>query len=295
MTGKDLVLVVLVAGTVGAGAAFAAGLVNAPAPATDPNADLASRLDRIETALARAADSQKESKESVSKLTERVTGLQMDVNSAREELKAAQSAEAAESAAEPARPGRAARPHVADLTGHPITTLSDGTLRIDGGDGAKAATFRVEGLDTEALRPQFEEARKRMQGLSTGLALRMLPEKDRWDKAKADLGLQDYQVENLKKAVADRDAAMKEAMNVESSTDGSASRITIRRMDPAKASAARADYDRKVTEALDSDQKKKWDEKGYGHAFGSPSGGGTSIAIVQTMDVHAGEEKDDGK
>lgn len=288
MTGRDFVLVVVVAGSAGAAAAFGAGLATQSAPASDLNADLASRLDRIETALARAADTQKDAKESVAKLTERVTGLQMDVNSAREELRSAQSTGPAESSAtlaEPARPGRAPRPHVLDLAVREGKSVRDGAIVL--GDGTSLGALSMEGLD-EAVRKGFE-------GLSTGLALRMLPEKDRWEKAKTDLGLQDYQVENLKKAVTDRDAAMKEAMNVQTSADGNASRITIRRMDTAKAAAARADYDRKVTDALDADQKKKWDEKGYGHAFGSPSGGGMSIAVAHTVDVEAGGEKDDGK
>src|SRR6185295_13743168 len=146
------------------------------------------------------------------------------------------------------------RTHGADGSGATIE-LSGEPVQVVGADGLK-----LDGL--EGMGGKIgDELKKRLGGIGNGLALRMLPEKDRWEKARTELGLQDYQVENLKKAVADRDAAMKDAMQVETTTQNDSSTIRVRHPDPEKLTAANKEYDRKLSETLDQDHKKKWDEK----------------------------------
>lgn len=289
MTSKDLLLVCLVAGAVGAGAAFAASVLHEPRPAPELSDELAARLDRIENALARAAEGQKEAKEATSRLNERVTSLQIDVGAAREE--AAQASRAAsetrpEASAEDGqatRPGRAKRPFV----------FRGGEALAPGGRVLLGGKEGSADVALEALRGQMPEISKRLESLGKGLGLRVLPEAERWKKAQDELRLSDGQVQFLKDAVAERDKAMKEMM-VETSEDAEGgSRITIKRLDPAKAAQAQSDYQRKVAQTLDSEQKKGWDEKGYDNAFGG-AGGGRSIAVVQAVDMTV-EEPAGGK
>jgi hypothetical protein len=292
MNAKDLGVVCLVAGVVGAGAAFGSTFVQGASPAPGVPDELAARLDRIENALARVAETQKEAKEATAKLNERVTSLQMDVGAAR-----AEAAEAVKSAASPqdgsskaapgesaARPGRAKRPAFHFSTDSGTTATEAGAHVVLGGT---EDADRLLGSKEIA-----EQISKRLAAVSEGLKLRMLPEADRWKKAQDELRLSDGQVESLKTAIADRDKAMKEMMQVETAPDdGGASKITIRRLDPAKAAQAQNDYQKKVGQTLDSEQKKAWDEKGYDSAFGGPSGG--SIAVVQSAEIHLDDS--DGK
>lgn len=277
MTMKDLVLVVLVGGVAGLAAAFGAVIAHEqPAGPSAPD-DLAVRLDRIETALARAAEGQKETRESVTKLNERLTALQIDVATAHEDaVRAKAESAAADPKVEPvARPGRAKRP-----------------LTASGTEAAGPGTFTFGGAAGEPLQIQGgnivlgDAVKAQLAGLGEGLRLRMLPEAERWKKAQDDLHLTDMQVENLKAAITARDTAMRESMQVETTTDGGTSNITIRRMDPAKAAAAQQEYDRQVTNLLDSEQKKSWNEKGYNRAFGGGGGGGAVMITSSSIDFN---------
>lgn len=280
MTTKDFVLVVLVGGVAGLAAAFGATLAREPAAGAAAPDDLAARLDRIETALARAAEGQKEAKESVTKLNERVTALQIDVSSAHEEsIRAKAESAATDPKIEPAaRPGRAKRPLAFPTSG--------------GKDGGKdGGTFTVGGLGEGVHNPGelagIEDVLKaRLAGLGEGIRLRMLPEADRWKKAQEELRLTDGQIDNLKAAITARDTAMRESMQIETSNAGGTSNITIRRVDPAKAAVAQQEYDRQVTNVLDSEQKKSWDAKGYNRAFGGSGGG--AVMIASSIDFSGG-------
>ncbi|MCE9637900.1 MAG: hypothetical protein K8T90_19540 [Planctomycetes bacterium] len=275
MTTKDFVLFVLVGGVAGLAAAFGATMAREPAVGASAPDDLAARLDRIETALARAAEGQKEAKESVTKLNERVTALQIDVSTAHEESLRAKAETAAADVEAAGRPGRAKRPLAVTSPGNNGTTPPTFTFGGQIGEGVR--------LDGGSL--VIDDAMKvRLAGLSEGLRLRMLPEADRWKKAQDDLHLTDGQIDNLKAAITARDTAMRESMQIETSNENGNSNITIRRVDPAKAATAQQEYDRQVTNVLDSEQKKSWDEKGYNRAFGGSGGGAVMIASSSSID-----------
>jgi len=146
-----------------------------------------------------------------------------------------------------------------------------------------------EALNLPAVQTELAGIGEELKGLSNGFRLRALPEDKRWEQAKTDVGISDTQVDTLKRAVADRDAAMDKAFQVEEESgdtgDGS---IRIKRMDPEKATAAQTDYRRKVDETLDETQRKTWRDKGYDHAMGKHggSGGTRSVFIARTIDVH---------
>jgi len=289
MTAKDFVLVCLVAGIAGAAAAFAIGTTQDPGPPAGVSDELAARLDRIETSLARAAETQKESKDSVAHLSERVTGLQMDLATARDEAKAAQAAAAA---AQPADGEESVKVVRAKRT----PTFTFGNAGQPGLSTGRFVTSDGSTLGGAVGTAMTEEIAKRLEAVSQGMRLRMLPEADRWKKAQDDLRLSDGQVEFLKTAISDRDKALKEMMHVETSADGGGgSRITIRRLDPEKAAEANREYERKVAQSLDSEQKKSWDERGYANAFGSPGGMGGAVLVAQSIDVTTDDAKSGGK
>lgn len=295
MTAKELLLVLAVAGVAGAGAGIGAIVVAQPAPPPDATAALDDKLSRIETALGKISGDQETARRSIADLGDKVSGLQIDVSSVREETRAAarETATADDGPKEPfGRTGRARRPVEWDL---PNVTSADGAkpvrLRIArGAAGEEMVAGEILGADGERL---AGELGKRLQGVANGVRLRMMPEAKRWEQARTDMGLNDFQVDELKRATADRDEALKGAMQVETSGEGGDEQVTIKRMDPAKAATAQKDYDEKVSRTLDQDQRKKWDEKGYGHAFGGTSGG-HSIAIVQSMEFDA-HDAGDGK
>jgi hypothetical protein len=279
MTGKDLLLVVLVAGVAGAGAGIGATLAN-PGPAPDAAADLASRLDRIENALAKAGESEKEARESVAKLSDRITGLQMDIGALKESAGAADVGDSdTAAAATETRPGRAKRIRLPEGQEVEVATSTGEIVTEDGVRLVTRPTFALGGAIAD-------EAGARLRTISEGLRLRMLPEAERWKKAQEDLHLTDAQVEAIKGAVAERDRAFKDAMQVETSNDAAGNtRLTFRRMDPAKAVAAKEDFDKRVTDALDADQEKTWKEKGYDHAFGGAGGGTAVVLSAQTIEM----------
>jgi hypothetical protein len=281
MTGKDLILVVLVAGVAGAAAGIGATVAN-PQAAPEMPAELVARLDRIETALARAGEEQKAAKDANATLAEKVTGLQMDLGNLRQTVDT-KAPETADESAAPAeiRRGRAARRVV----------LGDGKpVQIEGGNmvlGGPGGEFQF----TQELPQVSEEIAKRMKAVSAGTRLRMLPEAERWRKAQDDLHLSDAQVDTIKRAIADRDAALKEAMQVETTNDNGNTRLTFRRMDPAKAATANQDYEKRVTDTLDADQEKTWKENGYDHAFGGGGGVSTIVLSASTIELSTDETK----
>jgi len=287
MGSSNTILVAAVAAVAGAGAAFGAVVALQPAPVRQDSGDVAERLDRIETAVARIATAQADSSRDMAKLSERITGLQMDLSSAREEMRSGPGLGDSDETVESGRPGRARRPDAVVGLGEESATREGklpGRRRVWlGGKPGEGATLSTDGtIEMDGITTRLGEIDGALKGLSKGIQLRMLPEDQRWKKAQEDLVLQDYQVENLKRAVKERDEAMKGAMEVESGDQEDGSFLKIRRMDAEKAATAQREYDRKVTETLDSSQKKKWDDNGYGHAFGG-QGGTMSVSIVRTV------------
>src|SRR5262245_50671721 len=203
MTGKELVLALVGAGVVGGGAGVAASLATAPKPEAPPAAASAEILDRIkvlEGQLAQARTSAEESRRTVLEMQDRVAKAEFAV--ARQAP--AGDAAAAAPGAKSVRVGRHAM-HAADGSQQAAGVVVD-----DGDLGGQIAIDLGDQLDK--LNVDLGDLNGQLDAFRNGLKLRQLPEADRWQKAKDDLGLAWNQVEDLKKAVADRDAAMKDAM-----------------------------------------------------------------------------------
>ncbi len=285
MTGKELALTLVGAAIVGGAAGFAATLAPSqkePAPALAP--EVAERLRESDAELAKSRAALAEAKKSLAELSERVTAA---------ELRA--SKQSAESAAQPMKVpvARSVRmgAHAAPPGEAPAETdvMFGAALEgLDLGDGGQIAIdlgAALEGSFGDAsMPPEFTSLR-------AGLGLRKLPEAERWTKAKDDLGLTWNQVEDLKKAVADRDAALKDAMTTEKKTGPNGGTITIQRPDSGKLAHAEANYHDKLNSTLGDEQKKSWRDKGYDHAFGSSPFGGAGANVVMAIDVR--NEKDE--
>jgi hypothetical protein len=288
MTGKDLAITLVAAAVVGGAAGFAASYAPAPkeqAPALAP--EVAERLKAADDELAKSRAALAEAKKSLAELTERVTAA---------ELRAAK--QSAESATQPMKVARRAR-----KDGHAAPTIEElehmnevGTAMIAdpdfvdaGGQIALQLGGALEGaLGDASMPPEFASLR-------AGLGLRKLPEAERWTKAKDDLGLTWNQVEDLKKAVADRDAALKDAMTKETKTGPNGGTITIQRPDSGKLAHAEANYHDKLNATLGEQQKKDWRDKGYDHAFGSSPFGGAGANVVMAIDVKTDKQGDTPK
>ena len=80
------------------------------------------------------------------------------------------------------------------------------------------------------------------------------------------------QVDELRDAVADYEAARKEAVTQEETTSGSGVRTVFRRADSKKLAASRTEFERRVDNTLNTEQKKAWNDKGYSSAFGAGHG-----------------------
>lgn len=282
MTGKELALALAGAAIVGGAAGAAANLALAPKPetaASQPSPELISRLKNAEDALAKTKTALDDSKKAVNELSERVAAAEI---------------KAAKQAADPAAPPG---PRNVRIGRH---RDAGATAKADEAQTA-AGEFNVEGLDDDVavqignaldgIGDQLGAASGDFAALKSGLDLRKLPEADRWQKAKDDLGLTWNQVEELKKAVADRDAAMKTAVTVEKKTNASGGAVTIQRSDTGKAAHAEADYHDRVNATLNDEQKKNWSAKGYDHAFGANPFGGAHGTMVMSVDVSS-DKKD---
>jgi hypothetical protein len=278
MTGKELVLALVGAGLVGGGAGVAANLAvgqKTDTAAAAPTAEVVDRLKAIEAQLAQAKASAEESRRTMLEVQDRVT---------KAELAASRQAAAPETAAGPAgtktvRIGRHAA-RAGDSGAQAGVVLDDAAVADLGGQIALNLGDELGKLDGD-----MGEFAGQIDSLRNGLKLRALPEADRWQKAKDDLGLTWNQVEDLKKAVADRDAAMKDAMTKETKAGPNGGTITIQRPDAGKAAHAEAAYHDRVNATLSEQQKKDWGAKGYDHAFGSaPFGGGNMVMTIGLTD-----------
>jgi hypothetical protein len=285
MNGKDLAIALAGAALVGGAAGAAASLLLVPKADTAPAAvppDVLYRLKTAEDALAKTKTALEDSRKAVNELSERV---------AASEIKSAKAAAGGPAGpfASSARAARIGRHH------------ADGTDPRAADGVAAGEPVEIAGLDDD-MKVQLENALSGigeqlggvsgdLAGLQSGLELRKLPEADRWQKAKDDLGLTWNQVEDLKKAVLDRDTAMKDAMTTEKKTNASGGAVTIKRSDAGKAAHAEADYHDRVNATLDESQRKNWSSKGYDHAFGSSPFGGSGATMVMSIDMSS-DKKD---
>jgi DNA-binding FrmR family transcriptional regulator len=271
MTGKELVLAFVGAGLVGGGAGVAANVAMAPkaeAPAA-PSAELLGRLEAIEGQLAQAKKASEESRRTLLEVQDRVT---------KAEIAASQPATDAASGtvASSGMKFRVARHGTKTEAG---ASAAEGV--VDAAPELGEAIALNLGDELGKLDLNVDDFGGELASLQNGFKLRALPEADRWQKAKDELGLTWNQVEDLKKAFSDRDAAMKDAMTKETKAGPNGGTITIQRPDPAKLAHADAAYHDRVNATLDERQKKDWGSKGYDHAFGSaPFGGGNMVMTI---------------
>ena len=120
-------------------------------------------------------------------------------------------------------------------------------------------------------------------GLQRSFELRALPEAERWDKAREEVGLNDVQVDEIKAALEARDKTIDESMVIERDENDGKSRISVRRMDFAKTREANDAYKERIHNVLNDEQKKSWTEKGYENAFGRGAMGSATVISIGTM------------
>ncbi|MCG3134519.1 MAG: hypothetical protein HMLKMBBP_01833 [Planctomycetes bacterium] len=281
MTGKEFGLVFFVAVAASAGTAALTHVMRADDGAeADRMKAIAARLDRIEQVIGKSEEASREFGRQMTDVRERLGGLEARTTELAEKSAAGLPLLPAGAVEEPVRPGRAKRIRMPSIEGGPIR-LSAGELL--GADG-KPVEFQVAEA-TKAFDEVNAAVGAELQGLRNGMRMRMLPEEERWAKAKEELNLTDAQVDLIKRAVADRDAAMKDAFQVTREGEtGTGGRISIRSLDSEKASAAQESFRSTVDQTLDDGQKKTWKEKGYDHAFGR-SPGGTRGAVMIATDI----------
>ena len=158
-----------------------------------------------------------------------------------------------------------------------------------GGDDASILGTTI-GEDGEPLSGLLQ-ASGQFRGLFNSSALRRLPEAERWEKARDEIGLSNIQEDEIKSALAERDKAIEESMEVERDESGRSTRISVRSMDLEKTRAANQAYRRRVDNTLNDDQRKNWSEKGYDNAFGQGSMGvATVISIGTSISTSSGDE-----
>jgi len=290
MTGKELTMALVGAALVGAAAGAATGFAVASKekPAEQTASDVTDRLKAAENQLARTQKALDDSHKTLAELQERVT---------KSEIATAKLAATPAFAPQTIQPGT----HVfrAGRRGAVVGTKTDGK-----DDDAAFGAIDVQALGDavgpeinvalDGLRDQLGTMQGDLGSFGAGMELRKLPEAERWQKAKDDLGLGWNQVEDLKKAVADRDAAIKDAANVEKKNGPNGGTITISRPDPAKLAHAQADYHDRVNATLNDEQKKGWQAKGYDHAFGKGGLGGAMVMTVSSTIDKSGDAPKDG-
>jgi hypothetical protein len=294
MSAKELAIAVAAAGLVGGAAGAAAAIFAAPKEDAAASRETAAMLDRMkatENELAKTKAALEASTRSMHELQERVAGA---------EIAAAKQAALVD------------RPRGFEVNGRPIRLGGRHATAGEASNGESAVEV-VRSIDLgaevgeqmgvelgralEGIGTQLGDVGGQLEALRNGLDLRKLPDEKRWEKAKEDLGLTWNQVEDLKRAVADRDAAMKAANVVEKKEGPNGGRLTISRPDAGKMAHAQADYHDRVGAALGDEQKKKdWQTKGYDHAFGSgPMGMGGGMVMAIDVSAEAKDEKKDAK
>lgn len=290
MTGKELLIILGGATVLGGGAGAAAVLLTpapiapAPAPASVADAKLQARLEDLDKEVRASRAALDEVRASVVAMTGRV------------EEWVSRSVPRSPDAGED----------------HPGVLVRDRTWEDEDGvlvDGVKAGIdVSQNSLEGARLKFRLQDAgiHSTIGGeIVSGLRLRMLPEEERWAKAKDELGLDDSQIQSIKDAAAERDRAIEDALVTENvSVGGDGGEITVRKLDPERAADANRAYRERVNGNLTADQQKTWKEKGYDHAFGrTPMGshgeGGSSVMTLtiqsdQNTTIPLGSDEDKG-
>ncbi len=297
MTGKALILVLGTAGVALAGGLGAAAIVQGggAAPATDPA--LLARLDEIARSVESTRTSLDASRGELDALRDRVaqaeSRLGVEQHAApggrRRIQLPADDGDATETSATTARRIRldgtsewSSDGRVIELSGESID-LNDALPQVeDAVRGALQGIVLDHGDDGLAATFIGDHALAGLGGLRKSFELRRLPEAERWQKARTDLGLNDTQVNELQAAVAERDQALKDALQLDRDETTGDTQLRVHRLDPSKAMEANAAYRRRVENTLNEDQRKSWRDDGFDSAFGNSSSGAAVISIATT-------------
>jgi hypothetical protein len=291
MTGKELLLVLVGAATAaGAGGVAAATLMNdAPAGDGDSTA-LLERLDKLGTSLDDTNEILAESRDEIGGLRTRIEAVELGMHGSR------------------------GAPTTTDSGRRRVGSMHLGSTRVEEvGDGEEVEFASSFAGTEEEMQAHMDKAMKalgeklqtgggsprlgtlfsedvRLEGLTSSLSgltksfeLRRLPENERWDRAREEVGLTDMQVEEIQAAIEERDKAIDESMVIEREEEDGASRFSVRRMDLDKTREANEAYRKRVDNTLNDDQKKAWKDNGYENAFGRGAMGTATVISIGTM------------
>lgn len=295
MQGKDLLLVLVVAGVAAAaGGVGAARLVASGTPAAETDTALLDRLD----ALARTLDDTNrtigESRDEIAGLRGRLEVVEAGLHGRRSGVATASgrrrvdvTGEGAVDVLEESGPGEVrwfgsgeAKEQAEEAIRAGLQEALQG-VKMQLGDGG---AFRFSGAVAG------EDGRLTMLGnLQKSLELRRLPEEERWQKAREEVGLTDLQVEGIQAALAERDKAIEESMVALRDENDGERRISVRRMDFGRTQEANAAYREKVDTLLNDQQKKAWHDNGYDNAFGKGAMGAATVISIGTVTQPAGD------
>jgi len=229
---------------------------------TEPESNaVLDRIAQLQRDVDGLRDSVREGKQGVGDLDDRLVSAEMDLDRMTEESRAARSA----------NPTIAGTPTI-EMPEIEIPTIHSPTIKWDVGDQkalARQALARQAQARAEAFRKQFARS----------MELRALPEDDRWAKATDDLGLTTSQVDEIKAAKAEFDAAMNDATTSETKTTQDGATMTFRRMDGNKIREARSRMDDRIGNTLNSEQKDRWANEGWKGAMTGSGPAGRRISI----------------
>jgi hypothetical protein len=307
MTGKELLLVLAgTAAAAGAGGIGAAAIV-ADAPAdTGPDTAVLEQLDKLQDSLDGTNRIMSESRDEIAGLKRRIDSVEHGLRG----VKPARATSTGRARVDATRHAGAERTGHGEAGSGALTfSTSDDELQAVAGEQLKVALGKLKeqlsggegspligsvmGADGEPL--QVATLRGRLVGLQKGFELRRLPEEERWAKAREDVGLTNVQEDEIKSALAERDQAIEESMQIERDEENENGRISIRHMDFEKTRAANEAYRKRVDNTLNDEQKKSWRENGYDNAFGKGASGSATVISVGTFTTGGSSSSDDEK
>ena len=278
MTGKELVL--LLGGTglaAGGGGIAAANVLAQPAEARDDSA-LIERLDEIAGQVEATRAALDESRTEQRRMQRRMQQIDIEVGQA--SRLAAQPA-AARSVLSSAVPGvwstsATERGDAAEEVARRLEGVSQRLGTLIEADGSKIATslgttLAGTEIEVEGLEQLTSHISSRLSGLTKGLELRLLPEEQRWKRAREELGLSQVQEDEIKAAITARNDALSTALDVRKDHEGEGVTMTVKTVDPASIRKAQEAYDKRVQNVLNDEQRKGWKDGGFDNAFGGAS------------------------
>ncbi len=218
------------------------------------------RIGDLATSVDGLRDSVREQRNAVLDLEERLVATELEMASRR--------AEAAAAAAAPPTSMPSSTPAWTDAPGTLPNVAFDGPagFKADLAEKLRDAMMAQKAASMEAAASMRDRFKKSME-------LRALPEDERWQRAEDELGLTTVQVDEIRAAKTDFDAAMKEAITEETKTTDGGFSSTFRRIDGQKMRAARTAFDDRVANTLTSEQKDAWNNDGW---KGALTGGSSS-------------------